>query len=467
MALAVKGYIDFLHGKSLFLIQATETCSVGSDDSGSQISLSLSQDGELEKLFTDMEQVQERLVGVIVTIFASGSYDENFREVRPETVPGEKVSTYSLSLFAVQTLQDYLSGKLTPEGIWTQLVEDIRSVPADSVTFNWECCGACSDRGFRQAARASALGTSRSRGLISASRSSTVDLIAFALQSGFSVMCSDFSLKALISEWSEELLGPNPFTRLPGTCDDQFQLEFFPEHLKNEDVPQQPGRKQTVTGLFFPTFFFWFDQNRPGGSIFIIFQKIKDEILSRKYPKSQIAASCLGISVACNVCIKSRQLQVVGELCAQDGKAAVGALSDTILYTLNPRRKATQVYQVKVLTVVTKWRGSEIPEAMKCEVQHGDVRKRGVAGHVALSYPSGGQLITSMGHWIELTRINTSVESMMQVAARNFGEQEIFKHRAELSSARNEAERQQCVQKLSKQMIQKSVPSSMKARTKF
>lgn len=158
---------------------------------------------------------------------------------------------------------------------------------------------------------------------------------------------------------------------------------------------------------------------------------------------------------------------MVGELCAQDGKAAVGALSDTILYTLNPRRKATQVYQVKVLTVVTKWRGSEIPEAMKCEVQHGDARKRGVAGHVALSYPSGGQLITSMGHWIELTRINTSVESMMQVAARNFGEQEIFKHRAELSSARNEAERQQCVQKLSKQMIQKSVPSSMKARTKF
>jgi len=380
-------------------MQATETCSVASDDSGSQISLSLSQDAELEKLFTDMEQVQERLVGVIVTIFASGSYDENFREVRPETVPGEKVSTYSLSLFAVQQLQDYLSGKLTPEGIWTQLVEDIRSVPADSVTFNWECCGACSDRGFRQAARASALGTSRSRGLISASRSSTVDLIAFALQSGFSVMCSDFSLKALISEWSEELLGPNPFTRLPGTCDDQFQLEFFPEHLKNEDVPQQ--------------------------------------------------------------------LQVVGELCAQDWKAAVGALSDTILYTLNPRRKATQVYQVKVLTVVTKWRGSEIPEAMKCEVQHGDARKRGVAGHVALSYPSGGQLITSMGHWIELTRINTSVESMMQVAARNFGEEEIFKHRAELSSARNETERQQCVQKLSKQMIQKSVPSSMKARTKF
>ena len=306
MALAVKGYINFLHSFGLgtatnVFIQATETCSVASDDSGSSIRLSLSQDEELQKLFTDMEQVQERLVGVIVTIFESGSYDENFREVRPETVPGEKVSTYSLSLFAVQKLQDSLSGKLTPEGIWAQLVEDIRSVPADSVTFNWECCGACSDKGFRQGSRASA--RSRSRRLISASSSSTVDLIAFALQSGFSVMCSDFSLKALISEWSEELLGPNPFTRLPGTCDDQFQLEFFPEHLKNEDVPQQPGRKQTSQVCVLNHFFFWFDQNRPGWSS-SCFKRRKDDILSRKYTKfpksiskkSQLPALELGVT---------------------------------------------------------------------------------------------------------------------------------------------------------------------------
>mmetsp|Transcript_1561 Transcript_1561/g.1660 ORF Transcript_1561/g.1660 Transcript_1561/m.1660 type:complete len:372 (-) Transcript_1561:86-1201(-) len=349
---------------------------------------------EVEKLFEDMEQVQERLVGVIVTIFAGPSYDENFREVRPETVPGEKVSTFSANLLAVNKLQDYLSGQQRPPpGIWAQLVEDIGSVSADSVTFNWECCGACGDQGFCKTRSRS------SRSSRSSLTSPTMHFIAFALQRGFSVMCSDFSLKALVADWSEELLGPNPFVRLPGSCDCQFQLEFFPEHLKHEDVPQQ--------------------------------------------------------------------LQVVGELCMQDGKAVVSALGDTILYTLNPRRETTDRYQVKVLTVVTQWRGSDVAEAMKCEVEQGDMKKRGVAGHVALSYPSGGQLVTSMGHWIELTRINTSIESMMQVAARNFGEQELSKQRAELSSARNDVERQRCVQKLSKEMIQKSVPSSMKKRTKF
>ena len=213
------------------------------------------QNHEVEKLFEEMEQVQERLVGVIVTIFANASYDENFREVRPETVPGEKVSTYSVNLLSVHKLQQYLSGQETPEGIWAQLVQDIRSVAADSVTFNWECCAACDDKGFcTRATRAH-----RSRTSSSLSPSPTMLFMAFALQSGFSVMCSDFSLKALLAEWSEELLGPNPFVRLPGSCDRQFQLDFFPEHLKSEDVPQQPGRKlKQKTLLLFDAFYiFW------------------------------------------------------------------------------------------------------------------------------------------------------------------------------------------------------------------
>lgn len=345
------------------------------------------------KLFSDKETDEEKLVGVVITIFAEHSYDENFREVRPETVPGEKVSTYSMSLFSVGELHEYLLGTQVPEGIWRQIVEDIRSVPADSVTFNWECCGACSDGGFCNSR------PRRSRRSTLPGASPTIHLISFALQSGFSVMCSDFSLKALIAEWSEELLGPNPFLRVRGNCDSQFQLGFFPEHLKDDEVPQQ--------------------------------------------------------------------LQVVGELCAKDGKAVVTAMSDTIVYTVNPRRQETDAYQLKVLTVVTQWAGGSMPAAMECEIQEGEARKRGAAGHVALSYPSGGQLITSMGHWIELTRIDTSVESIMQVAAKNFGEHEIRKTRAALSGARTETERMRCLQDLSKEMIQKSIPSKMKGRTKY
>lgn len=66
----------------------------------------------------------------------------------------------------------------------------------------------------------------------------TMQAMGFALRSGFTVMCSDFSLKSLIHEWSEEHLGPNPFLKV-GECDSQFCLEFVPSELQHEDVPQQ------------------------------------------------------------------------------------------------------------------------------------------------------------------------------------------------------------------------------------
>ena len=192
-----------------------------------------------------METGQEKLVGVVVTIFAQASYDENFRQVQPETVPGEKVSTYSMSLFAVGKLHEYLSGAQVPEGVWSQLVEDIRSVAADSVTFNWECCSACGDSGFCKAR------PSRSSRSSISSPSPTIHFISFALQSGFSVMFSDFSLKALIAEWKEELLGPNPFVRMRSSCNAQFQLDFFPEQLKDDDVPQHLVKKETFAILVY------------------------------------------------------------------------------------------------------------------------------------------------------------------------------------------------------------------------
>merc|ERR1712151_1052079 len=48
-----------------------------------------------------------------------------------------------------------------------------------------------------------------------------------------------------------------------------------------------------------------------------------------------------------------QQLQVVGELCAEQGKAVVHAMGGTIVYTVNPRRQQTDVYNLKVLTVAT------------------------------------------------------------------------------------------------------------------
>lgn len=233
-----------------------------------------------------------------------------------------------------------------------------------------------------------------------------MQLMGLAVRRGFTAMCSDFSLKALISEWSEEQLGPNPFIKLSQECSDRFQLDFVPSDLRNEEVPQQ--------------------------------------------------------------------LQVVGELCATEGSAVVGALGGTIMYTLNPARQLTDVYTVQVLTVVNDPFGGDgpggifdIPEAMKCRVGPDEAEKSGAAGHVTLTYATGGQIVTSMGHWIELSRLDVSQDAVRQVAERNFGAEERSQYDAEMNSYATDGEKMLCAQKWSKQMVQKSVPTRMKARTKY
>merc|ERR1712048_870221 len=65
-----------------------------------------------------------------------------------------------------------------------------------------------------------------------------------------------------------------------------------------------------------------------------------------------------------------QQLQVVGELCADKGQAIVTAMSDTIVYTVNPDRPKTDIYDLKVLTVATNMADSNLSmrNAPKCNV---------------------------------------------------------------------------------------------------
>eukprot|EP00933_Yihiella_yeosuensis_P022496 TRINITY_DN1771_c0_g2_i1.p1 TRINITY_DN1771_c0_g2~~TRINITY_DN1771_c0_g2_i1.p1 ORF type:complete len:436 (-),score=70.56 TRINITY_DN1771_c0_g2_i1:300-1607(-) len=385
------------------------------------------------QLFKKGEDLEDKLVAVVVTLSSGGSYDEMFKENQPTTVPGERVRTYSLDCCLAYEFLQYLMREDTPTGSWLALVEDINAVQPDSVTFNWECCGGCANSSFPGRC------PSRSNGLmsvltgLSSGSTPTMALMGWSLKQGYTVMCSDFSLKALIQEWSEVELGPNPFVKM-GSCESQFQLEFVPSQLQNEEVPQQ--------------------------------------------------------------------LQVVGELCAEKGKAIVSAMSDTIVYTINPRRKETDLYTLEVLTVVSKIDGTSTSDAQSCDdtesvpdadealqqqmrqympaegrqkppeamlytIGEGGNVKRGTAGHVTLTYASGGQLVTSMGHWIELTRINTSDEMLMKAVAKNFGQCEFQRLQADLSKPMSNMEREECRQKWAKSQISQSVPTRMKCRTKF
>jgi len=292
------------------------------------------------------------------------------------------------------------------ERSWMEIVDDIRSVPSDSVVFNWECCSCCGDHAFPASNRCDN-GFNRSGQTGPGTPSATMRFMGFALQSGFTVMCSDCSLKSLIFEWSEDILGPNPFLSV-GECDHQFRLEFIPGDLTNEEVPQQ--------------------------------------------------------------------LQVVGELCKDSGKAVVSAMGSTIVYTVNPKRQQTDKYELKVLTVATQFGDASDRSGLadaKCSIGErgflgmGGSFKEGAAGHVTLTYAEGGQLVTSMGHWIELTRINATVDSVMRCAQHNFGAREADDFRCELALQATDEDREITLQKWSKRLVSQSAPTRMTCRTKF
>ena len=68
---------------------------------------------------------------------------------------------------------------------------------------------------------------------------------------------------------------------------------------------------------------------------------------------------------------------------------------------VNSKRQTTDIYDLKVLTIASSIKADE-----KSTCKIGD--KKGAAGHVLLTYKSGGNLLVSMGHWIELMKIDTS-----------------------------------------------------------
>ena len=95
-------------------------------------------------------------------------------------------------------------------------------------------------------------------------------------------------------------------------------------------------------------------------------------------------------------------------------------MSDTIVYSVNQKRKTTDAYDLKVLTIASSLDIKD--KNLECKIGE----KKGAAGHVLLKYKSGGHLLTSMTHWVELMRIDTSEKKLFELAKEEYGE-EMFK----------------------------------------
>ena len=89
------------------------------------------------------------------------------------------------------------------------------------------------------------------------------------------------------------------------------------------------------------------------------------------------------------------------------------AAGGTIVYSVDKKKINHNIYKTQILTVVPTIK----PKSKDLTCKIGEYE--GNAGHVLLTYPSGGMILTSMGHWKELMKIlNQSQIEFMIIIVR-------------------------------------------------
>lgn len=156
--------------------------------------------------------------------------------------------------------------------------------------------------------------------------------------------------------------------------------------------------------------------------------------------------------VACD----SVQLQTVGELCGKGG-AVIQTMGGTLVFGVDHGAADTSAYRLDVLTIATGVVSDPSAAGYLCAVgEH-----RGAVGHAMLRYPAGGKILCSSGHWIELQRLDVSEEAFLGTVAMQYGGDARKKMEDELAAAPAPA-RQQRLQDLSKDYVQRASPTSLK-----
>eukprot|EP01129_Flabellula_baltica_P003186 TRINITY_DN12_c0_g1_i1.p1 TRINITY_DN12_c0_g1~~TRINITY_DN12_c0_g1_i1.p1 ORF type:complete len:388 (+),score=71.71 TRINITY_DN12_c0_g1_i1:38-1201(+) len=305
------------------------------------------------------------LMAVIVSLCEGSSYDPLFVDV-PQDVPDGRVSVFRMRYADIALFLDKMEGNEVDSEIIDEIWADVQAVDADAVVFNWECCSSCSGKTFGGEAE-------------------SVFLLAKAMiDRGSMIMFSDFALKALVAEWDEGTLGPNPFVNV-GETTDAVVLQFDTNAL----------------------------------------------------------AEC-----------PSAQLQKVGELC-DNGSATVHCLSSTIVLGFDAVKADTTAYSAEVLTVATKVPNFSIEEHESNMCKIGD--HVGAPAHVLLTYPSGGLLLVASCHWIELVKLDVSIDSLLKVAEATYGGAYQLSLKSELEALTGD-EQYEKMQMYSRQMVQQSAP---------
>jgi len=197
-------------------------------------SLPESRDVEVVSKWTDDEKKNE-ISNMIVCIRSGESYDPIFQKVQPN-IPNGRAIIYLITFKAASDLLEALETKKPKDNI-LDIYNYIETLKAEDIAFYFECCGGCS------------VVCSKSYNTDYSIGKDNVKLIAHLVRKkNIMVMCADFSLKGLIKDWDDKLLGPNPFTKI-GETSSKFTLNFDINTLKEcKSTQMQSLGKLVETG---------------------------------------------------------------------------------------------------------------------------------------------------------------------------------------------------------------------------
>lgn len=158
----------------------------------------------------------------------------------------------------------------------------------------------------------------------------------------------------------------------------------------------------------------------------------------------------------------SSQLQKVGELCTE-GVVEVNAMGGTIQYEVDwDVAMSSECYSMQVLTRVVSADNKAVEADKKSESE----AKPGIAGHVLLQFACGGHLLTSCGHWIELSRLGMTEEDYLKVGEKNYGKAWSDNTRCELAKM-GKAKKTSYIQNMASNWVQQSAPCQYQNQMKM
>ena len=126
------------------------------------------------------------------------------------------------------------------------------------------------------------------------------------------------------------------------------------------------------------------------------------------------------------------------------------------MYGVDSRIQTKQKYQLEILTVASNFPAPY--SYLECKIGS----NVGLAGHVLLSYPKGGKILTSMGHWIELMKIDSSSQKLFETAERLYGQSELNRIKLEYGSLKTVQEQIAYTSKKTMMYVQEQSPGTNK-----